>query len=88
MLIQTVLLTLLPALSLAAPSADVSARQDELKTCCFTTSVSALKWKFSGSDIRIDIHFLPKNINKPIFITTGDGDFLDTLKWCFLNVKR
>ncbi|KAK0658342.1 hypothetical protein DIS24_g4793 [Lasiodiplodia hormozganensis] len=66
MLIQTVLLTLLPALSLAAPSAELSARQDELKTCCFTTS----------------------NINKPTFITTGDGDFLDTLKWCFLNVKR
>ncbi|KAL1617550.1 hypothetical protein SLS56_010953 [Neofusicoccum ribis] len=28
------------------------------------------------------------NINKPIFITTGDGSFLDTLSWCFLDVKR
>ncbi|KAH7046763.1 hypothetical protein B0J12DRAFT_741725 [Macrophomina phaseolina] len=32
--------------------------------------------------------FTTDNTNKPIFFTTGDGDFLDTLSWCYLNVKR
>ncbi|KAK7699017.1 hypothetical protein SLS57_012480 [Botryosphaeria dothidea] len=66
MFFRTAFLALLPVLALAAPSVDVSARQDELQPCCFTLD----------------------NINKPTFITTGDGDFLDTQKWCFLNVKR
>ncbi|OJD28993.1 uncharacterized protein BKCO1_990004 [Diplodia corticola] len=66
MLAYTIIVAALSSLALAAPSTDLSARQEEIQKCCFTLD----------------------NVNKPTFITTGDGDFLDTLNWCFLNVKR
>lgn len=40
MFVRTAFLALIPALALAAPATDLSARQDELQTCCFTTDVS------------------------------------------------